>query len=264
MRRRGLLLGGAATGVAAVAAVGWPGWLRKAFVEGRPGAAQIEPEGATQGAMRRTSTEIQGPPAPGIKGAIAQAKEAGKPVLVLVIPGLEARYDRGHAFGELLNQGSDAALAPLASAVVLCASTADLDREAGVSLKGEPLMVVLKHGAFGLDATPLDGALPRLQYLYPDPGDKAANKTIDERIALLEGLIARGLGAARGDVATLARQVRESIVKKPPRGGQWASASGCGTGYEEGPEKSEAVDCGMGHVPERSRRFLHFLTAKKS
>jgi hypothetical protein len=70
------------------------------------------------------------------------------------------------------------------------------------------------------------------------------------------------------------------LVKRPPDGAHWATSSGCGTKVEDTPEeiadkerrRAEArkrgtvlvdrivvVGCGMGHVPDKSRRFLHFF-----
>jgi len=60
--------------------------------------------------------------------------------------------------------------------------------------------------------------------------------------------------------ALLAAAARERYVKKAPRGARWGRTTMCGNEYEEGP--SEQVDCGMGHVPEPSRRFLDFYVKK--
>jgi hypothetical protein len=51
-----------------------------------------------------------------------------------------------------------------------------------------------------------------------------------------------------------------SLLKvKPPRGAHWANARGCGTDVEGLEEASVLIGCGMGHTPERSRRFLYFF-----
>lgn len=42
-------------------------------------------------------------------------------------------------------------------------------------------------------------------------------------------------------------------------GSHWARASGCGTTVE-GVESNSIIGCGMGHVPQKSRRFLYFFT----
>jgi len=60
-------------------------------------------------------------------------------------------------------------------------------------------------------------------------------------------------------VPRLAELVRERLVRsRPPEGALWAYAGGCGVRVE-GDLQPVAIGCGMGHVPERSRRFLSFL-----
>ena len=226
-----------------------------------------------------------------------------KPQLVLVIPAdRQAQWLRGQAFGELLNHGSDAQLAPLACFEVLCRSTGDkLD---------EPLMLLLD---------PTSGARVRLDAPlavdphdpYPPPGrDEEAR--IDARIAALAGLLA---GAADGPALTaqacreraglppadlrrldelpaslgelqpsdvdrapattmlaartaepevrehltalLAAAVRARLCAGPIDGTPWARATGCGVRVE-GDDRPSGIMCGMGHTPERSRRFLKF------
>ena len=79
-----------------------------------------------------------------------------KPLLVLVIPADESQqYRRGHAFGELLNHGSDKQLAALACFDVTCRRIDQLDPSLrgplDPSLRGpldpEPLMLVLDPDA---------------------------------------------------------------------------------------------------------------------
>ncbi len=58
----------------------------------------------------------------------------------------------------------------------------------------------------------------------------------------------------------LAALTREHLVHStPPTGAHWARSGGCGTRVEGLPERI-GFSCGMGHVPERSRRFLTFLS----
>lgn len=104
----------------------------------------------------------------------------GKPRLVLVIPVDETQqYRRGHAFGELLNAGSDAQLAPLAAFDVVCRKLADLDLVAG---DHEPLLVVLEPGR---PPHMLDTPLP-----WPEH-EPFLDIDIDARITALADLIAR-------------------------------------------------------------------------
>lgn len=46
-------------------------------------------------------------------------------------------------------------------------------------------------------------------------------------------------------------------------GSYWARQSGCGTTVEGAEDRSAMVACGMGHVPEKSQRFLYFFTVPK-
>ena len=46
-------------------------------------------------------------------------------------------------------------------------------------------------------------------------------------------------------------------------GSHWAHASGCATTIE-GIRNTAMIGCGMGHVPDKSRRFLYFFTVPKN
>lgn len=63
--------------------------------------------------------------------------------------------------------------------------------------------------------------------------------------------------------AELASVVHERWRSTAPQGSSWSSYSGCGIEFENLPAASEAlaVACGMGHVPEYSRRFLYLFNA---
>lgn len=203
MRRRAFLVGLAAA----------PWWIRRAFGD------------ASVGGDRRAA------------GGGARAATA-RPTLVLVVPRDEGRrWERGAAFGELLNHGSDAELAPLALADVVCAPAGDY----GVS--DEPLMLfVVGSTVHRLDA--------------PLPGDDRGP------VRLIGALVRQVLPLEGKSASALAAAARERYVKKAPRGARWGRTTMCGNEYEEGP--AETVDCGMGHVPEASRRFLDFYTGRKS
>jgi hypothetical protein len=179
----------------------------------------------------------------------------------LIIPREDRdKIDRGQAFGELLNYGSDRDLAPLALVNVVCLPAAQLD------LANDPLMVFVD----GDKRQILDGKLPML----PDPHEAHAFdkldpdvvKATDRRMALLGGLIQHALGSRRaldqrGDAA-LSGLARARYVQKPPPGTHWANGGMCGITVEHAPELSETVDCGMGHVPYRSGRFLYFYSRR--
>ena len=116
-----------------------------------------------------------------------------KPQLVLVIPTDPAlMYERGHAFGEFLNHGSDAQLAPLACFDVVCRTISEL----GIEVVGDPLMVVLEPGS----ATPvrvLDGPLPSALDTFRDRHGATPDARIDARIDLIAGLIAGAVDGAQ-------------------------------------------------------------------
>jgi hypothetical protein len=213
------------------AAALWPGWLRRAF----------------------SDVTVRGEVPARIHG----------PTLVLVLPQKdELKYERGTAFGELLNYGSDRDLAPLALANVVCLSATQLP----IPVAGDPLMVFDD----GDKQQILDGKLPKL--VYPrnefdwDRPEPEVVQATERRMALLAGLIQRALGPYRAadkrSDATLAALARARYVKRPPPGTHWANGGTCGITVENAPELSENVDCGMGHVPYRSGRFLYFYTRR--
>jgi hypothetical protein len=224
MNRRGFLAGGAL--------LVWPGWLRHAF------AADCDP-GALQGLFT----------------AYRRARRAGRPLLVLVVPEDDgAKYDRGHAFGEWLNHGTDEQLAPLAQAEVICASMTDLRALVPHAGEGEPLMIIVPTDRVPARVQPLTAPLP------PHAGWEARDQhhpEIDRRIAVLAALAGRALGTPR-DVAAAAADVRARLVSGTPAGGRWARGAGCGVTLEED-DVRHMIGCGMGYVPERSRRFLYFF-----
>lgn len=60
-------------------------------------------------------------------------------------------------------------------------------------------------------------------------------------------------------LSRLAELTRERLLRtSPPAGARWATSHGCGVRIE-GHKERHAIGCGMGHVPERSRRFLAWL-----
>jgi hypothetical protein len=108
----------------------------------------------------------------------------------------------------------------------------------------------------------------------------------DERRALLAGpaaldllplaTIDRGAGIVRRSaendsapraalIQRLARAAEPRLVESPPPGAKWATSDGCGTIVEgQSDEGRSMIACGMGHVPELSRRFLDMYTAQGS
>jgi hypothetical protein len=113
----------------------------------------------------------------------------------------------------------------------------------------------------------------------PEPTD---DDVFQARVTALADLARTAILPAPDPARTpsLARTVDERLVKRPPTGSHWATSSGCGTKVEPTPEEIEAerlaelearkkgifrlkhfsvIGCGMGHTPEKSRRFLYFF-----
>lgn len=285
----------------------WPGWLRQAFAD------------PACGDDRYLAT---------VSGGFRRAHLAGKPLLCLIIPKDDsARYDRGRAFGELLNHGSDEDLAPLCLCEVICAPMAALRSLVPAAGQGEPLMVLIDTAATPATGVRLSAELPKDEpadrFVVGD-NEKDWRKAMEEsqrreeaaigrRIATLGRLLRSGITgpslqqrvaqaraalpkdlvdradrdlagngppasdlvhpaaallaqaalAARGKrraelVHALAASVRAHLVQAPIPGSRWARASGCGTDIE-GETEVAMVACGMGHVPEKSQRFLYFF-----
>jgi hypothetical protein len=284
MRRR-RFLAGAAAGLAA--ALG-PGWLTRAF-----GDASLERSDGRAGA--RDAEAFERDRAREVQARLARARRAGLPLLVLVVPRDDARkWERGQAFGEWLNHGSEAELAPLARVEVVCAAMRELPLDGGVVEDPEPWMVLID---------PSGRAEPRLlraelpAYAEPrariDPAS-SEDELFARRVATLAGLVRDALAdpTPAERAPPLAREVRRRLVDRPPPGSHWAVSSGCGTDVEETPEEKLAREaeeraeeerqqraalaggtisfrsnvsvrgCGMGHVPEKSRRFLWFFARR--
>jgi hypothetical protein len=318
---------------------GWPGWLRRAFgAESAPPRDCPAPSG--QAGLQRWRQIVA--------TAYRRAQKAGKPLLAFVVPsvdedsgrGFEKRWDRGQAFGELLNHGGDEALATLALAEIVCAPMTAL-RTLAPSLSVEPLMVLVETDAVPARARALDAPLPqfpvagsndplaglnlsdeggqpppdwdaifekerqaedevvrrRIQVVSSllDGGLRATPQMLLERAAQAQGrlgltdglasvpenagpaelhrmapvLLAAAVGLPDRDRQPAVRRVADAaravLCRRRVPGSRWANSSGCGTHVEREPGEDEEEGllfaCGMGHVPEQSRRFLDFLTA---
>ncbi len=188
-----------------------------------------------------------------VAAAFRRAQRGKRPLLVVVIPEDGKKHDRGRAFGELLNHGGDAHLAPFGAAEVVCATLEDLRRIVPAVPSGRPVAVVVTPHTTPIGVQLVDAAL--------EEGERDGEDDLaDQRIAILGGAIRRALRVPAADVKRLAAEAREAVVKKPPPGARWASGSGCGERVE-GDDHPLMVKCGMGHVPAKSRRFL-YLWAK--
>lgn len=195
MDRRRFL--GATAGLAAAAL--WPSWLKTAF-----GERELPPD--------------SDPRAPGLASAYRRAERLGKALLVLVIPqDSSARYNRGRAFGELINHGSDEALATLALCEVACAPMSEVHSLTALHGNAEPLMVLLETDSTTPRARMIDAQLPD----GPEFGGKwsqdwearrrADDKAIEQRITALTELLQRALLPGSGALERRARQARSRL-----------------------------------------------------
>jgi hypothetical protein len=201
--------------------------------------------------VRRAFADESLPVPPGLR-------QSGRPLLVFVIPADDGKkWDRGAAFGELLNHGSNAQISPLAGLDVVCATMTDVQKLAPAAGDGEPLMVWVDRGA----VKRLDAKLPQYDRGWRRGGEDYKqmvadeDKLADKRIRILADLIAQvgPVDARHGD------EVRARLTKKRVPGSHWADASGCGT-HVEGDDNTLMPACGMGHVPSKSSRFLYLYT----
>ena len=222
------------------------------------------------------------------------ARRRGVPLFVIVIPAATDQWwQRGAAWGELLNHGPAEDLAPLAHAEVACATLKELEARYGLVAGSGPEPVAVTVAPDGKTTSVFAAALP------PTPDQRRAgapseDEVVAERMSQLGALVRAALGAVpREQTRSLTAAVRKRIVKRPPPGSHWGNASGCGSHLEPTPEELAAkerkrvlaerarrraaargelqplvllesvgtVGCGMGSVPELSRRFLAFYTA---
>jgi hypothetical protein len=245
VNRRGFLRT-SVSGAAALALAGAPGFIRRAFADSSC---------APQPRARLAS----------LAGAYRRAQRAGTPLLVLIVPeDVDAQWDRGMAWGELLNHGTDAQLAPLARVEVACASMRDVVELAPSAAGREPLAMAIDTAGSPAQVTRIDGNLPQ----YPSDfrrGDWQEITRVEAgitsaRIELIARLLRDALApnGDAGDAAVLAQSVRARLTDHPPVGARWARSSGCGT-IVEGQNDNSVFGCGMGHVPEKSQRFLAFF-----
>jgi hypothetical protein len=190
MDRRGVLKGlVAATGVAL-----WPGWARKAFAGG---------------VFEGVATLV---------AAVERARARLQPLLVFVIPEDDrAKYYRGRHFGEWLNHGGDADLAPLACAEVVCAGMDTVRRLfSGAPPGDEPaiLMVDVQQPSMALEL--VLPAFPHRDLTVEEElagrGRPSGDGDKDEEAEISACIRAAGEAVRRavfGDPDALARRARE-------------------------------------------------------
>lgn len=281
-------------------------------------------------------------PAPPTHAAPA-VMTALRPRLLIVLPDeIEHHYDLGHALGEYLNHGDDAALAPLAAVDLACVAAGEIDLPTSATGQGPMALLLVAGDTQRLVRFELPG---RDAFRYGK--EKLAERVIDQRIAAVSSAVRRAVmdqdrvigvsprmlahprvqeiatraragyaiadwrtdrnggwrsqeevdearlrgeplartlmpdeaahfapalltvassveGEARASLlGALAAAARRRVVEGEVPGAEWATTGGCATAFEKR-ELNIGVGCGMGYVPARSRRFLHFYTLKSS
>ena len=240
MKRRTFL---AAVGASAAVAL-WPRLIRRAFAD-----ASFDAPGTRKSA-------------PGLSTTPKHIDPSQRPQLVIVVPADDAQKSRrGELWGEYLNHGEPAQIAPLSHVDVSCATLQELGALAG-DVVGEPLALLFQR----------DGSVQRLDAKVPEYArglrldGQDDDAIVDRRIALVSAMVKRALPpVAPGDVRAAADRVVRAVRAQPPAGSHWANASGCGpASVENMKEENEsgvvvAYGCGMGHIPAKSSRFLYFF-----
>lgn len=175
--------------------------------------------------------------------------ETGPKRVVTPLTDPQLRLD-GEGEIPLLDERIDARIARLSAMVEAAASPALVARLAAAEARAVP-----PHLAGELDAVLSDAIAPRLELV------EAATATLLAQVLAPAGRADWEFSRLRDAVLPrLAELTRERLLRsRPPAGSRWAQTAGCGVRIE-GHKQRFGIGCGMGHVPERSRRFLAWLS----
>lgn len=186
-----------------------------------------------------------------------------RPLLVLVIPSDPMQgWDRGRAFGAVINHGTNEALQAIGTSELACARMREVRRLFPNAPTSEPLMLVIRGpGASEMQA--LDAPWPPEVEYHRGGSTEADDARLTSQMAIVTQLLQAGLGANVGALSPAARRVAQQRAITDYRshrvpGSHWANSGGCGTTIEDVPVTG-GIGCGMGHVPEQGRRFLFFF-----
>lgn len=240
MKRRTFL---AAVGASTAIAL-WPRLIRNAFAD-----ASFDAPGTRKSA-------------PGLSTSQKHIDVSKRPQLVIVVPADDGqKYRRGELWGEYLNHGEAAQIAPLSHVDVSCATMAELGTLAG-DVKGEPLALLFERDG---SVQALDAKVPEYSRGLRREGEDD-DAIVDKRIGLVSKLLAKALPPVpASDTRAAADRVVRALRTQAPVGSHWANASGCGPASVENmkePDNDGVVvgyGCGMGHIPAKSSRFLYFF-----
>ncbi len=243
MKRRSILAGLSAAG----AALAWPTMISKAFAQ----------EDDQTPADAFSSFEQ----------AWRDAQANHRPLLVFVIPSdVMFAWDRGAAFGAVLNHGSDDALQAIGTTELACARMREVRRLFPHAPASDPLMLRIDPGVDRARIEVLDGPWPPVvdrQHQDWEAAAAASDRRVTEQLALITSLLQRSFGGQLASMTALARAEAQARTIATYRqhavpGSHWAHSSGCATEIE-GEPITGGIGCGMGHVPQLAQRFLFFF-----
>jgi hypothetical protein len=225
MRRRAFL------GGVAAAIVGAPLWLRRAFAD-----ASVESLGGRMGKL---------------SAAFERAESLGKPLLVLMVPDSdEEMYLQGTRLGELLNHGSDAQLAPIALAEVVCARRGEVP---GAPARPNTLAFLVESGQPVL-AIATDKPLPGAARGFGEEADEE----IDERIAAMAAAFEKAIVP---DAAARARHADRARIALGAGSAAVDAELAAATPSGENADRGAAIYfvAAQGAAAPRKKRILHLL-----
>jgi hypothetical protein len=248
--------------VSAAALVAAPAWIKKAFGDTAcpaPTGGNNDGDGIARRSASPEALELEP-----FSSAFRRAQRSGKALLVFVIPANDAdKWERGAAFGEWLNYGTDAQLAPLAEVEVVAATVAAVRAFVPSVGKSEPYMMLVDTQRSPVTARALDAKLPAYEDRWGRGGggkwediQKNEERIATKRTEALSAVLIDAIRVPDGRVAQAAAEARARLVKQRVPGSFWAHSGGCGTRVE-GDDDPVMVACGMGHTPARSSRFLY-------
>jgi len=200
-----------------------------------------------------------------LRTAQARAATRGVPLLVIVIPNDDSRrWVLQQAWGQAITHGSNKAISALSACELACAREADLAVVLGNYAPQSPEPTAVR--------VETSGKWSAHRVTLPEPettkdGSWQSHTAIEEqnitaRIKAMEAFI---LSIAPPRPAARGRDL-DAVRKDPIAGSRWMNSGGCGSDPETAdPLARSAMDdmllvsCGMGHVSERSARFIDFL-----
>jgi hypothetical protein len=199
------------------------------------------------------------------RGGPVRPSETGRPLLALLVPPPNSGgYERGSLVGAALNHAGDELLADLAAVELVCVTPDRLPESVRPTGETLPWFVLLER----------DGDAVRSREFRPDIAPetehglrfgeewKKAEVEAAARVRAfadaLHAFLLPSTGRPGDDMARRAAAARERYVRRPPPGAYWANSTSCGVDIEGIAPQYPSVACGMGMVPEVSRRFLDF------